>query len=159
MYLIRTFTFIIIASIIGIAHCTDDPPEATGTFNVQFSGNISDQLQGNASFRLDPLNTNGLIIVRLDESEFIYLRLSFFNPDPNQIFLEPGSYNVVDRLGQNIPGEVLVDYVNEQGSFNAASGEIRVGIVKNSQIKGELVNVRFNLLNSSCNGSFDAIPE
>ncbi len=159
MYLIRIFTFIILAGILGISHCTDNPPGPTGTFNVIFSGNISDQLQGNASFRLEPANTNGLIIVQLSESQNVYVRLSFFNPDPNQIFLEPGSYNVVDRLDQNIPGEVLVDYVSLQGTFNATSGEIRIGIVKDNQIRGELVNVRFNLLNSSCNGTFDAIPD
>lgn len=155
----RILTIMILAAILGMIHCTSDPPESSGTFNIVFNGNITDEIQGKATFQLIPSNTNGLIIVNLDQSQSVYLRLSFFNPDPAQIFLEPGTYTVVDQLGQNIPGEVLVDYFNSQGSFKAASGEIRVGIVKESQIRGDLVNVRFNLLNSSCNGNFDAIPD
>ena len=159
MIIKRIFTFIILAALLGVLDCTSDPPEATGTFNIVFSGTITDQLQGKATFRLTPSSTNGIILVSLDQSQTVYLRLSFFNPDPTQIFLEPGTYTVVEQLGQNVPGEVLVDYINAQGSFSASSGEIRVGIVKESQIRGDLVNVRFNLLNSSCNGNFDAIPE
>ncbi len=155
----RILTIVILAGLPGIYNCTNDPPEATGTFNIVFSGTITDQVQGKATFDLVPSNTNGLIIINLIQSSSVSLRLSFFNPDPSQIFLEPGTYTVVSQLGQNVPGEVLVDYTNSQGSFSAASGEIRVGIVKESQIKGDLVNVRFNLLNSSCNGAFDAIPE
>lgn len=155
----RILTVVILAGLLGILNCTSDPPEATGTFNVAFSGNVTDQVQGEATFRLVPNNTNGLIIINLIQSPSVYMRLSFFNPDPAQIFLEPGTYTVVDQLGQNVPGEVLVDYFNNQGSFSASSGEIKVGIVKESQIKGNLVNVRFTILNSSCNGAFDAIPE
>jgi hypothetical protein len=159
MLLKRIITAVFLLVIAGMFSCTSDPPEPTGIFDVVFSGDISDQLQGQASFELLPRNTNGLIVVSLVQSESILLRLTFFNTDPVQIFLEPGTYSVVNQLDQNVPKEVLVDYVTEQGTFNAASGEIRVGIVKQSQIKGEIVNVRFNLLDSSCSGSFDAIPQ
>ena len=150
---------VILAGLPGIFNCTSDSPEASGTFNVGFSGNINDQIQGQATFRLTPTNSYGLIVVNLEESPSVYLRLSFYNPDGSQIFLEPGTYTVVEQAGQNVPDEVLVDYFTAQGSFSAASGEIRVGIVKENQLKGDLVNVRFNLLNSTCNGSFDAIPD
>jgi hypothetical protein len=159
MLLKKIITAVLVIALAGILGCTDDPPEPTGTFNVLFSGDISEQLQGQAYFELLPRNTNGLIVVSLVQSESILLRLTFFNTDPVQIFLEPGTYTVVNQLDQNVTREVLVDYVTDQGTFNAASGELRVGIVKQSQIKGEVVDVRFNLLNSSCSGSFDAIPE
>jgi len=155
----KILTLVVLAALLGIFNCTGDPPEATGTFNVVFSGNINDEFQGNAFFELVPNNTIGVIYITLAESETVYFRLTFYNPDPAQIFLEPGSYTVVGQLGQNVPGEVLVEYINEQGTFSAASGEVRVGIVKNNQIKGEVVNALFNLLNTSCNGNFDAIPD
>lgn len=161
MVIKRILTLVITVALLGILNCTSDTPEATGTFNVVFSGNITDQLQGRATFRLTPSNSFGRIEVILAESSSTYLRLTFYNPDASQIFLEPGSYTVVEQAGQNVPDEVLVDYITSMGSISAASGEIRVGIAKENQIKGDLVNVKFNLLNAdaTCNGSFDAIPE
>lgn len=155
----RILTLAIIVALLGILNCTSDTPEATGTFNVVFSGSITDQLQGHATFRLTPSNSFGRIEVILEESSTDYLRLTFYNPDASQIFLEPGSYTVVEQAGQNVPDEVLVDYITSQGSFSASSGEVRVGIAKDNQIKGDLVNVKFNLPSATCNGTFDAIPE
>jgi hypothetical protein len=155
----KILTLIITAIMLGIFRCTSDPPEPTGTFQVAFSGTINDEVQGDATFKLVPNNTNGLIIINLTQSSSDYFRLSFFNTDPAQIFLDPGTYTVVEQLGQNVTGEVIVDYFNNLGKFSATSGEIRVGVVKESQIKGDLLNVQFNLLNSACNGNFDAIRE
>lgn len=155
----RILTFAIMVALLGILNCTNDPPEPTGTFNAVFSGNITDQLQGQATFSLTPSNSFGRIEVILAESSSTYLRLTFYNPDASQIFLEPGSYAVVDQAGQNVPDEVLVDYVTSMGSISAASGEVRVGIAKENQIKGDLVNVKFNLPDATCNGTFDAIPK
>jgi len=155
----RILTFAIMVALLGILNCTNDPPEPTGTFNVVFSDNISDQLQGQATFSLTPSNSFGRIEVILAESSSTYLRLTFYNPDASQIFLEPGSYSVVEQAGQNVPDEVLVDYVTSMGSISAASGEIRIGIAKENQIKGDLLNVKFNLPDATCNGTFDAIPK
>ncbi|MBS0000553.1 MAG: hypothetical protein KFF73_16355 [Cyclobacteriaceae bacterium] len=155
----KIFSYILISVIIGLLSCTSDPQEPTGTFNVTLSGGLNDQLQGNARFNLLPSSTNGRIIINLEQSESVYIRLTFFNPDPAQIFLEPGTYTVVDQAGQNVTSEVLVDYISQVGSFSASSGAINVGIVKDTQIKGDLVNILFNTINVTCNGSFDAIPE
>jgi hypothetical protein len=155
----RIITFAIMVVLLGILNCTNDPPEPTGTFKVVFSGNITNQLQGQATFTLTPSNSFGRIEVILAESSSTYLRLTFYNPDASQIFLEPGSYSVVEQAGQNVPDEVLVDYVTSMGSISAASGEVRVGIAKENQIKGDLVNIKFNLPDATCNGTFDAIPK
>ena len=157
----RTFivSIFLIAIMAVLSNCSNESPQPSGQFNVTLSGGLSDQLQGEARFELVPVSPNGRIIITLRESESAYIRLTFVNPDPNQIFLEPDSYNVVSQLGQDVLKEVLVDFVSQVGTFTATSGEIRVGIVKNSQIKGDLVNVLFSTLNITSNGTFDAIPE
>jgi hypothetical protein len=151
--------YILITVIAGLFSCSDDTPEPTGKFSVTFTGGIDEQLQGNARFELIPGSTNGRLMVTLEESMSRTIRLTFFNPDPAQIFLEPGTYTVVVQAGQNVPDEVLVEFLSEAGSFSATSGVIEVGIVKNTQIKGNLVNVVFSTLNITCRGNFDAIPK
>ena len=86
------------------------------------------------------------------------IRLTFPNPNNNQIQLEPGTYTIVPQLNQDIFSEVLVDYIDDNLSFTAASGEVRVGISKPTQISGRIVDAEFSLLRSMCNGTFDAIP-
>jgi hypothetical protein len=154
----RIFSYIIIAAIAVLSGCTNDRPEPAGNFSLTFTGGLNEKLQGNARFELIPSSTFGRIIIHLEESQTRLVRLTFFNPDPAQIFLEPGTYRVVAQAGQNVPNEVLVTYISNVGTISASSGEIKVGIVKNSQIKGTLVNVIFSTLNITCNGNFDTIP-
>jgi hypothetical protein len=151
--------FILLTVISGLFSCSTDTPEPSGKFSVTLTGGIDDQLQGNATFELIPNNVNGRLTIMLVESESRTIRLVFFNPDPAQIFLEPGTYTVVAQAGQNVPDEVLVDFISVAGTFSATSGEINVGIVKNTQIRGDLVNVAFSTLNITSNGNFDAIPK
>lgn len=155
----RNLLYIIISLMVTLAGCSDDPPEPTGRFSLTFTGGLSEQLEGEARFDLVPGSTIGRIIIYLEESETKVVRLTFFNPNPTQIFLEPGTYTVVTQAGQNVMEEVLVDYISNIGTISASTGEVQVGIVKNTQIKGNLVGVNFSTLNITCNGNFDAIPE
>ncbi len=157
MSLIKVLPTVIIMGLITQTGCLNDPPKATGTFVIQFTGDIENRYEGKAYFTLTPSNTNGLITIRMDISSSSFIRLTFFNPDPGQIFLEPGTYVIVDRLTQDIENEVLFDYIDNSGSYNATSGEVRVGIVKNSQIKGEIISAVLSDLNSQCSGDFDAV--
>jgi hypothetical protein len=51
----------------------------------------------------------------------VLLRILFPNQRTSQIFLEPGTYTIVPPLGNNIPSEVLVDFINGGTSFTAYS--------------------------------------
>lgn len=138
---------------------TTDNPEATGTFRAEFTGDFSKVMDGNAAFRLEASGINGIVIVRLNESETSYIRLTFPNPSPTEIVLEPGTYTIVKQLNNDIWSEVLVDYVDKGSSFSATSGFIGIGISKETQLSGDIRNASFTLLNSTCNGTFDAKPE
>lgn len=151
------FLFILVQTFL-FNRCTSNNPEPTGLFTANFTGDFSKTMEGNARFRLEPAGDNGILIIQLKESNNVFLRLSFFNSSPSQIFLEPGTYNIVPQLGNNIPSEVLVDFINGGLSFTAQSGEVRIGISKPGQISGEFVNAEFSFLSSMCNGTFDSTP-
>ena len=155
-----TYLIILIISIsVLFAGCKDDNPKPTGLFNASFSGDFNKEMEGNARFRLEPAGANGVIIIQLRESDEVLLRLTFPNPSLTEIFLEPGSYTVVPQFGNNIPKEVLLDFINGQLSFKAQSGEVRIGISKPDQISGQIVNAEFSLLQSTCNSTFDSTPQ
>jgi len=138
---------------------TTDNPEATGTFRAEFTGDFSKVMEGDSYFRLEPSGINGIIIIRLDESETSFLRLTFPNPSPTEIVLDPGTYTIVTQLGNNIIREVLVDFVDNGISFTANSGSVGIGISKETQLAGDIINASFPLLSSTCNGNFNAKPE
>jgi hypothetical protein len=139
--------------------CTSDNPEPTGTFSASLSGNFTSNLEGTARFRLEPSGINGIVIIQLKESDDVFVRLSFPNSSPSQIFLEPDTYSIVPQLGNDLTSEVLVDFINNGISYTARGGEIAIGISKPDQISGEIVSAEFDVLKSMCNGQFDAIPE
>ena len=141
-----------------LSHCTKDNPEPTGVFNINLSGNINKVFNGTATFSMQPLGDNGILTIRLDGGNSEFIRLTYLNPDPEQIFLEPGTYNVVPQLGNEIRKEVLVDFVTPTNVFTAANGEVTVGISKNSQITGKLIDVFFQVPNTTANGNYDAVP-
>lgn len=144
---------------IFITGCTSDNPEPTGTFTATFSGNFNEELEGTALFRLEPSGINGIIFIHLRETNDRFLRITLPNPDPAQIFLEPGTYTIVTQLGNDIRSEALVDYIEGQLTFKATSGQLKIGISKSTQISGQIENAEFSVLMSMCNASFDAIPE
>ena len=156
-----TFILLVLITLIfSFVSCgTTDNPEVTGTFTAEFSGDFSKAIDGNATFRLEGSGLNGIIIVRLDESETSYIRLTFPNPSPTEIVLEPGTYTIVKQLNNDIWNEVLVDYVDNGLSFSASSGSVGIGISKETQLSGDIRNASFTLLSSICNGTFDAKPE
>ena len=142
-----------------ISGCTSNNPDPTGIFNASFSGDFNKTIEGDARFKLEPSGINGIVLIHLRESNDVYLRITFPNPSPTQIFLEPGTYTIVPQLGNNIPSEVLVDFFNGGLSFTAQSGQIKIGISKPTQISGQIVNAEFSLLKSMCDGTFDSTPE
>ena len=144
--------------LIAFTQCTKDNPEPTASFRINLTGDISKVFEGTATFKLEPLGDNGILTIRLDGGNSEFIRLTYLNPDPAQIFLEPGTYNVVPQLGNEIKKEVLVDFVTVSNTFIASSGQVTVGISKNSQITGNLNSVFFNIPNTTANGSYDAIP-
>ena len=139
--------------------CTNDNPDPTGLFNAEFTGDFTESLEGNARFSLQASGTNGIVIIQLKESDDIFIRLSLPNASPNQIFIEPGTYTIVPQFGNNLPSEVLVEFIDGNLSFSASSGEVNVGISKPAQLSGTIVNAEFQLLRSMCNGTFDSTPQ
>lgn len=156
------FSYIInvlfILSIPLLLQCTQENPDPTGSFQINLTGNINKVFSGTATFNLQPQGDNGILTIRLDGGNSEFIRLTYLNPDPNQIFIEPGTYTVVSQLGNDITKEVLADYVTPTNVFAAESGEITVGISKNTQITGKLNNVFFLIPNTTANGNYDAIP-
>ena len=139
--------------------CTSDNPQPTGLFSASFSGNFIKAIEGNARFRLEPSGGTGILFIHLRESNNTFIRFTFLNPSPSEIFLEPGSYTIVPQLGNDLRSEVLVDYVENGLTFTANSGEIQIGVSKPAQISGKIVSAEFSNLRSMCNGTFDAMPE
>lgn len=139
--------------------CTNDNPDPTGLFNAEFTGDFTESLEGNARFSLQASGTNGIVIIQLKESDDIFIRLTLPNASPNQIFIEPGTYTIVPQFGNNLPSEVLVDFIDGNLSFTASNGEVNVGISKPNQLSGTIVNAEFQLLRSMCNGTFDSTPQ
>ena len=141
-----------------IFSCTEDNPDPTGLFDAEFSGDFQKILEGSATFELQPRGSNGIVIVYLRESNDVFIRLTFPNSSPNELFIEPGTYTIVTQLGNDLTTEVLVDYIDGT-SFTASSGEVNVGISKPTQLAGTISNAEFRVLRSMCNGTFNAIPE
>ena len=139
--------------------CTEDNPDPTGLFDAEFTGDFERILEGSATFELEPRGSNGVIIVYLRESNDVFIRLSFPNPSPSQVFIEPGTYTIVTQLGNDLASEVLVDFINGDASFSASSGEVNVGISKPTQLAGTISNAEFQILRSMCNGTFNSIPQ
>jgi hypothetical protein len=150
---------IFVLSFYFLVGCTSNNPEPTGTFTATFSGNFSEELEGTARFFLQPSGINGILFILLRETNEKYIQITIPNTDPVQILLEPGTYTIVPQLGNDILSEVLVDYVDGPLSFTATSGQLKIGISKSTQISGQIENAEFNILMSTCNGTFDAIPE
>ena len=158
MKISRWRNLLILILLTFLVHCTKDNPDPTGTFNISLTGNINKVFDGTATFSMQPLGDNGILTIQLDGGNSEFIRLTYLNPDPEQIFLEPGTYNVVPQLGNEIRKEVLVDFVTPTNVFTAGSGEVTVGISKNSQITGKLINVFFQVPNTTADGNYDAIP-
>jgi hypothetical protein len=139
--------------------CTNDNPDPTGLFDAEFTGDFQETLEGSATFELEPRGSNGVVIVYLRESNDVFIRLTLPNASPNEIFIEPGTYNIVTQLGNDLLSEVLVDFIDGSLSFTASSGEVNIGISKPTQLAGTIANAEFQILRSMCNGTFNAIPQ
>ncbi len=146
-------------SILILFACTNDNPDPTGLFDAEFTGDFEDTLEGSAAFELEPRGSNGIILVYLRESNDVFIRLSFPNASPSQIFIEPGTYSVVSQLGNDLASEVLVDFINGDASFSASSGQVNIGISKPNQLAGTIADAEFQILRSMCNGTFNSIPQ
>jgi hypothetical protein len=139
--------------------CTNDNPDPTGLFDAEFTGDFEKTLEGSASFELEPRGSNGIVIVYLQESNDVFIRLSIPNASPSEIFIEPGTYTIVPQLGNDLASEVLVDFINGNSSFTASSGEVNIGISKPTQLAGTISDAEFQILRSMCNGTFNSIPQ
>ena len=152
----RVFLFFVIPALFA---CTEDNPDPTGLFDAEFTGDFQKTLEGNAEFELEPRGSNGIVIVYLRESNDVFIRLTFPNASPNELFIEPGTYTVVTQLGNNLLSEVLVDFIDGSRSFTASGGELNIGISKPTQLAGTIADAEFQILRSMCNGTFNAIPQ
>ena len=152
-------SFFLLSVIVLLFACTNDNPDPTGLFDAEFTGDFQETLEGNATFELEPRGSNGVVIVYLRESNDVFIRLSFPNASPNEIFIEPGTYTVVTQLGNDLTSEVLVDFIDGNLSFTASSGEVNIGISKPTQLAGTIASAEFQLLRSMCNGTFDSTPQ
>ena len=152
-------SFFLLSVIVLLFACTNDNPDPTGLFDAEFTGDFQETLEGSATFELEPRGSNGVVIVYLRESNDVFIRLSFPNASPNEIFIEPGTYTVVTQLGNDLTSEVLVDFIDGNLSFTASSGEVNIGISKPTQLAGTIASAEFQLLRSMCNGTFDSTPQ
>ncbi len=156
--LIRKSVFLLLAIPLLFA-CTNDNPDPSGLFDAEFTGNFAETLEGSATFELEPRGSNGVVIVYLRESNDVFIRLSFPNASPSQVFIEPGTYTVVTQLGNDLASEVLVDFIDGNASFSASGGQVNIGISKPAQLAGTIDNAEFQILRSMCNGTFNSIPQ
>jgi hypothetical protein len=152
-------SFFLLSVIALLFACTNDNPDPTGLFDAEFTGDFQETLEGSATFELEPRGSNGVVIVYMRESNDVFIRLTFPNASPNEIFIEPGTYTVVAQLGNDLTSEVLVDYIDGDLSFTASSGEVNIGISKPTQLAGTIASAEFQILRSMCNGTFNAIPQ
>ena len=143
----------------GSNSCVTENVEASGLFNVQITGDIQESMEGEATFTFIPKTDYGLIIIRLEEDELNYIRLSFINPNASRVYLEPGDYNVVNQITPNDQKEVLIDYYINNVKHVAGSGKVSLGISKETQLKGMIYSVSFPDINSSMSGNYDAKRE
>jgi len=136
--------------------CTPENEETSGVFSVRVTGDIQEEMEGDATFDLLPKDQYSYVIIRLEEDDLNYVRLSFINTSSTTIHLEPGEYNIVPQIAVNNQKEVLVDYFNDGIKYIGNSGSVSLGISKEAQLKGTINNANFPDINSLMSGNYDA---